>query len=1206
MLRLEQLDLDKIRQELDEERKKVRAILEGKIPKETKELVKSVLFVVESPNKARTIASFFGKPSIRKIGPLRAYETTTGNYILTIVATKGHIYELTLREEGAYGVIKENNQYVPIFSPIKKCLDCGHQFTDEDKCPKCGSTNIDDASERIKALRELAEEVDIILIGTDPDVEGEKIAFDVYNALKPYNHKLYRAEFHEVTKYAILKALQEVRDIDKNLVKGQLVRRIEDRWIGFALSQKLWAVFKKKTLSAGRVQTPVLGWVIERFEEYKRNRAYFYAVKLDDTEIIFTSKEKLERKDKTVKVEKIKEDTIEKNPLPPYTTDTMLRDAVMELRMSVDKIMQLAQDLFEWGLCVAEDTLVVAKDGKIDCIKNLENEKELFGFKNFKIKENKVEKYWKIPYKGKLYTIELENGITLRVTPDHGLLAFKNNKVQWVSAKYLQEGDYLALAFKYREDNSGRDISLIELLAELGITNVLIKFDEEYFNSKILPILKEYKASTKYKYIRNREAPLSLLLKYNLDLKEISSHALHVRFQKSTAKPLRVFPLDEKFWYLVGLVLGDGSLFGGKAKISQSPVKRIKEFIRQNFDFSLSIINSSGQVVIYNSLLAEIFSKLGLRKGELHPLIFTLKDKYIFAIIAGYFDTDGTFSLMYDRKNEKHSLRIAITSKREDVLRKIQLFLLSKGIRTSLIYNEKRDIYDLIFSNRDIEKFKQYIYPYLIIRRRQFEQAYLSYAKEHPSRSDYILVPVGALIKTATFPRGAKYALLQQYKIDVFNYLKTNKGKQIPREKLKIIAKYILDATHKEELLKLLSDQLLWVRIKKITVEDYEGEVYDFTTTTESFIANGVVSHNCTYHRTDSIHVSPTGIQIAKDYITNTFGEEYFKGRSWGPEGTHEAIRPTRPLDTQTLIKMLREGELQIQGITKYHIRLYDLIFRRFIASQMVAVQLKEATFKAHWSGIETEITGYIEIIKHGWDLVKPIELLKLREGIYEVKDIREWLGSTVQLYTQADLIQLMKERNIGRPSTYATIVKKLFDRHYVVEKKQRIIPTQRGIAVYKYLNKKFGHLVSEELTAKLQTMMDEIAEGKRDYNETLKELGKELVSIWESKETEHISNSIAYAFKRKISVPWDLFEEHREKLSRKTLRNLVAEPLTPLSREIYNELTRFTLDKIDAETIALAIEKGFKILSSNKELEKIKESNKHLKEIAKNKLIVE
>jgi len=688
--------LDTIKKELDEERKKVEEIMKGNIPTEIKDLIKMVLFIVESPNKARTIANFFGKPSVRRIGNIKAYETTTGKYILTIVATKGHLFELTLKEEGVYGVLKEK-EYVPIFSPIKKCLDCGHQFVDEDKCPRCGSENIDDASDRIKVLRDLAQEADIVLIGTDPDAEGEKIAYDVYSIIRPYNKNIYRAEFHEVTRQAIIKALEEIRDINTNRVKAQLVRRIEDRWIGFALSQRLWSRFKKKTLSAGRVQTPVLGFIIKRYEEYKKNRAHYYAVKTSDFEVTFISDDPLEKYDKTIKIEKIEEKESEKKPLPPYTTDSLLRDAVIELRLSVDKIMALAQNLFEWGLI--------------------------------------------------------------------------------------------------------------------------------------------------------------------------------------------------------------------------------------------------------------------------------------------------------------------------------------------------------------------------------------------------------------------------------------------------------------------------------------------------------------TYHRTDSTHISNLGIQIAQTYIENTFGKEYFYPRHWGEEGTHEAIRPTKPIDTETLIKMLREGDIQIQGITKEHIRLYDLIFRRFIASQMKPFIAIETKFNAVWSNLNTTIEGITDIKENGWNLIKPIKLLAIKEGEYEVIDVKHWIGSKVPLYTQADVIELMKEQNIGRPSTYATIVKKLFERYYVIEKNQRLIPTERGIKVYQYLTERFGHLVDVKLTADLLEKMDRIENGELDYMDVLRSFKKELIEIWKTKETKYIADGI-YKWKE-YSVPAIVYERYEKILKRK---KVYPEYLTPWSRAIYNALP---LDnEIEKQTLALAIEKDFEILTKKPILREYKKKYEHLKNL--------
>lgn len=344
---------------VDEDRELVKLAKEGKIAARMKNLGRSIMFIVESPNKARTIANFYGKPSRRAIGDIIVYEVTRGDVFLNIVATVGHITDLTTDpiENDVYGVIKLNGVFLPVYNFIKRCRDCNYQFTSTTNvCPKCGSQNVVDKLETIKVLREIAEEVDEILIGTDPDPEGEKIAWDIYNMLRPINPNIYRVEFHEVTKRAIEEAIENRRKINKDLVNAQIVRRVEDRWIGFALSQKLWVVFKNRNLSAGRVQTPVLGWIIERTEQAKK--------KVPKTIILLWSPQDETRKLK-VEIQKrfgtryghiealVKEvhvEEIEKNPLPPYSTDMLLSEAAAVLNMGVNKVMALAQDLFEVGL----------------------------------------------------------------------------------------------------------------------------------------------------------------------------------------------------------------------------------------------------------------------------------------------------------------------------------------------------------------------------------------------------------------------------------------------------------------------------------------------------------------------------------------------------------------------------------------------------------------------------------------------------------------------------------------------------------------------------------------------------------------------------------------------------------------------------------------------------------------------------------------
>ncbi|MCD6114032.1 MAG: reverse gyrase, partial [Thermoprotei archaeon] len=246
------LELPKILEEINRDRELVKAVREGKVKVEkAREWFRTVLLVVESPNKARTIANFFGKPTIRRKGDLKVYEITTGKYLLMITATGGHVFDLAVTP-GFHGVYVPKEHYVdtylPVYDTIKRCLDCGYQFTEyaEDKgkvCPKCGSRNIRDSLETINFIKELAEEVDLVLIGTDPDTEGEKIGWDIAVHLRPYAKKLMRIEFHEVTKRAITEALDNPREFNRFLVEAQVVRRVEDRWIGFELSRRLWGVF---------------------------------------------------------------------------------------------------------------------------------------------------------------------------------------------------------------------------------------------------------------------------------------------------------------------------------------------------------------------------------------------------------------------------------------------------------------------------------------------------------------------------------------------------------------------------------------------------------------------------------------------------------------------------------------------------------------------------------------------------------------------------------------------------------------------------------------------------------------------------------------------------------------------------------------------------------------------------------------------------
>lgn len=324
--------------------------------------VRSALLVVESPTKARTIASMFGRPGRRYVGEYVAYETVIpvdGKvYVTSIAPTFGHITDLVV-DEGVHGIRLSSEGLVPIYTSIKRCYDCKHQFTEEvSECPRCGSVRLRDSRKVIEVIRKLAQEVDIVFIATDPDDEGEKIAYDVYLMLRSFTSNIYRVRFHEVTRKALYEAMKNPESIDIARVNAQVVRRVDDRFIGFELSGILKRYFSKQWLGGGRVQTPVLNWVVSTYLNYVNNRGYnvimkllnnyFITIFVKDREEALKLAEMASRSG--VRLIKMSEELRLVNPKPPYTTDELLSDTSRILKLPASAVMRFAQDLFELGL----------------------------------------------------------------------------------------------------------------------------------------------------------------------------------------------------------------------------------------------------------------------------------------------------------------------------------------------------------------------------------------------------------------------------------------------------------------------------------------------------------------------------------------------------------------------------------------------------------------------------------------------------------------------------------------------------------------------------------------------------------------------------------------------------------------------------------------------------------------------------------------
>ena len=226
-----------------------------------------------------------------------------------------------------------------------------------------------DKKDLVADLKAQAKKADIVWLASDEDREGEAISWHLYEVLGLTPENTRRIVFHEITKEAILKAIENPRNIDLNLVDAQQARRILDRIVGFELSPVLWKKVKP-ALSAGRVQSVAVRLIVEREKEidaFVSEASYrvvaVFSVKAKsgkdidlkaDLDTRFKTKEEafdfiLKCKSSEFKIEDIVTKPLKKSPSAPFTTSTLQQEAARKLGYSVSQTMRVAQSLYESG-----------------------------------------------------------------------------------------------------------------------------------------------------------------------------------------------------------------------------------------------------------------------------------------------------------------------------------------------------------------------------------------------------------------------------------------------------------------------------------------------------------------------------------------------------------------------------------------------------------------------------------------------------------------------------------------------------------------------------------------------------------------------------------------------------------------------------------------------------------------------------------------
>lgn len=250
-----------------------------------------------------------------------------------------------------------------------------------------------------------------------------------------------------------------------------------------------------------------------------------------------------------------------------------------------------------------------------------------------------------------------------------------------------------------------------------------------------------------------------------------------------------------------------------------------------------------------------------------------------------------------------------------------------------------------------------------------------------------------------------------------------------------------------------------------------------------------------TYHRTDSLNLSTKFVEEARTYIVNTFGKKYipasarvYHTKSKVAQEAHEAIRPT---DVKVLSDMLKQNP----ELNHDHVRLYELIWKRAVASQM-----REATFD---STTITITSGNAYVFSVQGSVITFNGFLKVMG--YENGEVvlpRVAVGDMVTLakasaiphetqapprYTEASLVKALEEKDIGRPSTYAPIISTIIDRQYVSKIEKKLVPTELGMQVTDFLVLYFPRVMDLPFTAKLEADLDAIATGEKEWVPVLK-----------------------------------------------------------------------------------------------------------------------
>lgn len=1047
------------------------------------------LFIVESPNKCSTLKKILGSE-------------------YHVAASVGHIRSIPAKGMN----IDIANGFEPKFEIMKGKADV------------------------VSSLKKLASQAEEIILATDQDREGEAIAFHIFDIFpKKDQQKCTRVTFTEITSNAIKESLKNKRPINDNLVSSQKARQVLDRLIGYVISPLLWSKVASKT-SAGRVQSVALKIVADRekeIKEFKPEDFWYIDADLKSKEGDFLARVITKDKDNRYLDEKLVEkeykeletstylvDKIEKKEKripanPPFDTSSLQTTASTIMNWPIKKTAQVSQHLYEKGHCFLPGALIQLRSGEIlpieDAVKNGDtqlNSTNLFCHRDIEVEATPLS----FNFSGNVNKIKTSTNC-IDVTSDHVFPVYDSIFGEIIDKKandILIDTDYLLYSKETKMAECIVKTSVLDVFKNVSCKEkIIIHFKSGFLSSRIkTKDLCKFgiKYPTRYKYIKNDMLPFNIAISLFSDSDiEIGYSGLKWSSGMSYCLTIPFYLNNSLISYMSGLIISDGHLnekgFHLSALLAKNPTKinicEIVDIKKEINDLVKQMgVRESKNLSYKNRLLSLLFHQLGIPYGNKSGIVQTPKaimkwsNECKMAFIAGLFDGDGYFAIN-KVKGRNVSIQSGYTSKSDRLINELQIILSNFGFVSRIHKDNRTDIKTLKISILDTPQFNNLIKNDSLIKTKIYDMLEKKLDKsiiKSNARDPYGVPLSKVLIDEIEKSVFTKNEISKELEIDIWNF--TSKKNNIPINYLLKIAK------------KIKSDKLMDLsnyRFDKIISNDsryYEGDVFCFETSNNYFhIQNSLITHNCTYIRTDSYSICPESIEEARKLIKNKAGDCYLpqkpnyykkKAKSASQEA-HECIRPTDCSYTGNDLG----GDEQ---------KLYKLIRERFIACQMapmivdtVAYHIKSSSKKDLIAkGQTVQFDGWSKVYSHTMTKENVLPNVSEKEDL-KLKELIKTKGTTKPppRYNEGSLVKKMEEEGVGRPSTYPAIMENIQSREYVkkMNKKGVLEATELGIRVSDYLSDHFSNFIMDiKYTALLESYLDIIEDGTKTYLEVVKE----------------------------------------------------------------------------------------------------------------------